>query len=149
MCIRDRDLVQSKNKYSLIEESKSVEEFFSSFVMNYKISKSWQLESLSNNNLQSKIENFGIGESIIMLTPNDGIYNISGKDAIDLGANNIIGKLFSEIRIKNKEKLIPFYIVDKDSNNSFDLNLSLIHHLRAHETVLDLVCRLLLEKKKN
>ncbi|QQS65473.1 MAG: hypothetical protein IPP08_06680 [Chlorobiota bacterium] len=116
------DLVQSKNKYSLIEESKSVEEFFSSFVMNYKISKSWQLESLSNNNLQSKIENFGIGESIIMLTPNDGIYNISGKDAIDLGANNIIGKLFSEIRIKNKEKLIPFYIVDKDSNNSFDLN---------------------------
>lgn len=116
------DLVQSKNKYSLIEESKSVEEFFSSFVMNYKISKSWQQESLSNNNLQSKIENFGIGESIIMLTPNDGIYNISGKDAIDLGANNIIGKLFSEIRIKNKEKLIPFYIVDKDSNNSFDLN---------------------------
>ncbi len=26
--------------------------------------------------------------------------------------------------------------------------LSLIHILRAHETVLDLVCRLLLEKKK-
>ena len=29
-----------------------------------------------------------------------------------------------------------------------DLYLSLIHILRAHETVLDLVCRLLLEKKK-
>ena len=28
------------------------------------------------------------------------------------------------------------------------LFLSLITHLRAHETVLDLVCRLLLEKKK-
>ncbi len=31
--------------------------------------------------------------------------------------------------------------------NSFTYNLSLIH-TRAHETVLDLVCRLLLEKKK-
>ena len=28
-------------------------------------------------------------------------------------------------------------------------DLSLIHILRAHETVLDLVCRLLLEKKNN
>jgi len=36
-----------------------------------------------------------------------------------------------------------------DRRHTFRQTLSLITHLRAHETVLDLVCRLLLEKKKN
>ncbi len=34
------------------------------------------------------------------------------------------------------------------NSNVMELDLSLYTHLRAHETVLDLVCRLLLEKKK-
>ena len=37
---------------------------------------------------------------------------------------------------------IHYYFGDKDGPVSYT-------HLRAHETVLDLVCRLLLEKKKN
>ena len=35
-----------------------------------------------------------------------------------------------------------------DNNNKIDLTAVSYTHLRAHETVLDLVCRLLLEKKK-
>ena len=60
-----------------------------------------------------------------------------------------------EIRHQWKERLI----IDLDSSYPLDLtfgqtglaaNLSSVSytHLRAHETVLDLVCRLLLEKKK-
>ena len=44
-------------------------------------------------------------------------------------------------------KLIKFGAFNEKYGNSFD-PVSYTH-LRAHETVLDLVCRLLLEKKKN
>ena len=41
-------------------------------------------------------------------------------------------------------------MIDKlnDPENEFDHGTVSYTHLRAHETVLDLVCRLLLEKKK-
>ena len=39
---------------------------------------------------------------------------------------------------------IPGNIMNSDSNDAFTVSYT---HLRAHETVLDLVCRLLLEKK--
>ena len=42
-----------------------------------------------------------------------------------------------------------FYIIE-DHLKSLESLISVSYtHLRAHETVLDLVCRLLLEKKKN
>ena len=49
--------------------------------------------------------------------------------------------------IQNHQQLSK---VDKHNLRKYDeeQELSLITHLRAHETVLDLVCRLLLEKKK-
>ena len=48
---------------------------------------------------------------------------------------------------------LPGYIGygEKDANGNYykyDVNPVSYTHLRAHETVLDLVCRLLLEKKK-
>ena len=39
--------------------------------------------------------------------------------------------------------------VPKGENTKFSYDAVSYTHLRAHETVLDLVCRLLLEKKKN
>ena len=39
-------------------------------------------------------------------------------------------------------------IVDDDPNLMGSISAVSYTHLRAHETVLDLVCRLLLEKKK-
>ena len=45
-----------------------------------------------------------------------------------------------------------YHSVDYNLGNYFDLDYIRTvsyTHLRAHETVLDLVCRLLLEKKKN
>ena len=52
---------------------------------------------------------------------------------------------------KNREVLVQ--LMNQSKNASLiqawiDDGLSLYTHLRAHETVLDLVCRLLLEKKK-
>ena len=40
-------------------------------------------------------------------------------------------------------------IVLEMESNQYSFNAVSYTHLRAHETVLDLVCRLLLEKKKN
>jgi len=60
-------------------------------------------------------------------------------------------------RLPNWDKLLQELIVntiDEEQNTSMVLaklfnNISVSYtHLRAHETVLDLVCRLLLEKKK-
>ena len=70
------------------------------------------------------------------------------------------------IRDSDNGRYIAFYssasnLVDDDTNGKFDVfvrdivagetwRVSVSYtHLRAHETVLDLVCRLLLEKKKN
>ena len=39
-------------------------------------------------------------------------------------------------------------VLDRDFNQLIELGAVSYTHLRAHETVLDLVCRLLLEKKK-
>ena len=57
------------------------------------------------------------------------------------------------------EYLDGLKLLDRDEKKIFgkEINLLKMHaespvsytHLRAHETVLDLVCRLLLEKKKN
>ena len=47
-----------------------------------------------------------------------------------------------DIDLKNK----MFKVIDKANSCLKPVSYT---HLRAHETVLDLVCRLLLEKKKN
>ena len=48
-----------------------------------------------------------------------------------------------EVKIKKKPSIGRMYHLDKCNNETVSYT-----HLRAHETVLDLVCRLLLEKKK-
>ena len=45
--------------------------------------------------------------------------------------------------------LLSFFEQAKDKKMRASINAVSYTHLRAHETVLDLVCRLLLEKKKN
>ncbi|WDT36884.1 signal peptidase I [Streptococcus pneumoniae D39] len=55
----------------------------------------------------------------------------------------VIGMPGDTIRYEN-DKL---YINDKETDEPYLAAVSYTH-LRAHETVLDLVCRLLLEKKK-
>ena len=58
-------------------------------------------------------------------------------------------------QIEEAKKSAQLAILDLDSLSEFadpdameELNPVSYTHLRAHETVLDLVCRLLLEKKK-
>ena len=53
---------------------------------------------------------------------------------------------FKKENIKEVGKL-KFYSSESDFENEYIISVSYTH-LRAHETVLDLVCRLLLEKKK-
>ena len=74
------------------------------------------------------------------------------------GASKGIGKSIAIECAKRKMNLI---LIARNEALLFSLKESLIEnyhievesvsytHLRAHETVLDLVCRLLLEKKKN
>ena len=54
---------------------------------------------------------------------------------------------------KMSNPYLPAIVVDKDQKfqqvDGFGFTPVSYTHLRAHETVLDLVCRLLLEKKKN
>ena len=55
----------------------------------------------------------------------------------------------------NKNQIAHWYDILKESEDTIsyaehiDPNTVSYTHLRAHETVLDLVCRLLLEKKNN
>ena len=54
-----------------------------------------------------------------------------------------------DLRISKTFKLMGVNLqVFADISNLFDYKSVSYTHLRAHETVLDLVCRLLLEKKK-
>ena len=47
------------------------------------------------------------------------------------------------------QKDVEFKIVDHKENEIISVQIPVSYtHLRAHETVLDLVCRLLLEKKQ-
>jgi len=55
--------------------------------------------------------------------------------------------------ISSKQKIPLFIVFDRQNKSIYKNTLQTIDsvsytHLRAHETVLDLVCRLLLEKKK-
>ena len=59
------------------------------------------------------------------------------KNILLLGATGSIGDSVLKVVRQNK-----------DSLNLYGIAAVSYTHLRAHETVLDLVCRLLLEKKK-
>ena len=50
-----------------------------------------------------------------------------------------------------REALLDAVVIEQGTARSFFIQLKPVSytHLRAHETVLDLVCRLLLEKKNN
>ena len=58
------------------------------------------------------------------------------------GAEDIVRFIEKKLNIKNGETTEDGMFTIKTVAVSYT-------HLRAHETVLDLVCRLLLEKKKN
>ena len=57
------------------------------------------------------------------------------------------GVHFGHLRKKWNPKMLPYIFAEKKGIHIID-PVSYTH-LRAHETVLDLVCRLLLEKKKD
>ena len=56
--------------------------------------------------------------------------------------------LFERLAQEVEVELVPREAVDPEDDDMIDRPVSYTH-LRAHETVLDLVCRLLLEKKKH
>jgi len=66
-------------------------------------------------------------------------------------AQNLIHKYFLKMVYESTRDLF-FEAIKQDHKRRYRINDSIIAvsytHLRAHETVLDLVCRLLLEKKK-
>ena len=63
-----------------------------------------------------------------------------------LQAGNVLEITINELSTMEKNPATPEnYIIDQDGNIYHPVSYT---HLRAHETVLDLVCRLLLEKKK-
>ncbi len=67
-----------------------------------------------------------------------GVAQILGKDQVVTICTDDYHKFDRAKRAENKTSALDP-----------ECNLSLIQHLRAHETREDLVCRLLLEKKKN
>ena len=83
--------------------------------------------------------------------------DLQGSSVLDLGCGQMV--LYESMGPKLREYLgidnFPFsnkeYFILGDLKNSNLLPAKPVSytHLRAHETVLDLVCRLLLEKKKN
>ena len=74
--------------------------------------------------------------------------NIAERKAATMGSVyqiNLSAKVYDS---KAQPTKIHCYIDTKKNLKSIDVSVSYTH-LRAHETVLDLVCRLLLEKKKH
>ena len=69
-----------------------------------------------------------------------------GSEAIN--SNKALAKLFRKALKKNKvnENFIQF--IDSKQRKLVDIMPVSYTHLRAHETLMNLVCRLLLEKKK-
>ena len=78
------------------------------------------------------------------------------RDSLSLAPKNPVGLLLQRADESNVNRFIGNLKLDYEIiedlhgviNGGYDISPVSYTHLRAHETVLDLVCRLLLEKKK-
>ena len=62
--------------------------------------------------------------------------------------NAIAGEKLKHYKVNNPNLLARYVVMMSKIRSSASIGTVSYTHLRAHETVLDLVCRLLLEKKK-
>ena len=145
MCIRDRisSSFIEKNQYQLNKVENGLT--FIRLVFPVQLNKSWNGNSMISSKTSIEVN----GE---ILEPFDNWYyaykylnkseTLAGKiyasvcKVVEVDEENIIAKRYSETKYAKEVGMI------------FREPVSYTH-LRAHETVLDLVCRLLLEKKKN
>src|SRR5665811_2564789 len=84
-----------------------------------------------------------IGEIVIIISLLTGVFGI-----LNASVHRDFKKMLAYCTIENIGIIglsIGLFLVGESLNNTTSVSYT---HLRAHETVLDLVCRLLLEKKK-
>src|SRR5665811_1129256 len=72
----------------------------------------------------------------------------TGKEAIEKSENILVNLSLLDIKLPDMEGTELITKLHKENPQMIRIITVSYTHLRAHETVLDLVCRLLLEKKK-
>ncbi|MCC7437264.1 MAG: hypothetical protein IT211_02080 [Armatimonadetes bacterium] len=62
----------------------------------------------------------GMGEAMVLLTPTDGVYSITGAEVAAAGGHSVIGKSIADLRLWNRTASVPMFVDDRGSNGQFD-----------------------------
>ena len=106
-----------------------------------------QLKAIARVTVRANIERLvgGAGEATILARVGEGIVSTIGSSLSHKEVLENPDKISKSVLSKGLDSGTAFEILSIDIA---DVDTVSYTHLRAHETVLDLVCRLLLEKKK-
>lgn len=105
-------------------ENPDYEQTLQQTLLNYQQAKRWRgAEPKQGAALQAAVTiTGGMGEAMVLQTPTDGWYSITGAEISAAGGGAIIGKNIADLRLANRTTSIPMVVDDAGNDGRFDPN---------------------------
>lgn len=133
----ESDFIKNANKEKIIESS-ATDNYFSSFVLNYFQSDNFRVKKFSNTASLQSSNSLGLEECLLLQVPQNAVYYVTANEA-KINSNGSFDNIrIEDIRLRNKNDYLQFYIDDKNKNGIFDNTESLIFYGKRNQESAEL-----------
>ncbi len=104
-------------------ENPDYERTLAQTLLNYQQAKRWRAATSNQGAaLQAAAVTItgGMGEAMVLLTPTEGLYSITGAEVAAAGGGGVIGKSITDLRLWNRTASVPMFLDDRAGNGRFD-----------------------------